>query len=93
MQRTYTLLDSSGQPYASSQPGTLGGNRRSGIYGKLDCASAIAALPRGYARYRVFFADERTALAAGFRPCARCLPDRFAAWKAGQLKQEVTAGD
>jgi methylphosphotriester-DNA--protein-cysteine methyltransferase len=34
-----------------------------------------------YARHRVFFADEATAIAAGYRPCARCLPGRYALWK------------
>jgi methylphosphotriester-DNA--protein-cysteine methyltransferase len=35
-----------------------------------------------YVRYRVFFADERTAVAAGYRPCAVCLPDQYGEWKA-----------
>ena len=34
--------------------------------------SALRAIDRGrYARHRVFFADEATAVAAGYRPCAR----------------------
>lgn len=41
-------------------------------------------------RKRVFFADEQTAIAAGYRPCAVCLPDRYRAWKAGQVR--VTGG-
>jgi methylphosphotriester-DNA--protein-cysteine methyltransferase len=32
-------------------------------------------------RHRVFFADEATAVATGFRPCANCLPDRYREWK------------
>jgi methylphosphotriester-DNA--protein-cysteine methyltransferase len=32
-------------------------------------------------KYRVFFADEQTAIAAGYRPCAVCLPERYAEWK------------
>jgi methylphosphotriester-DNA--protein-cysteine methyltransferase len=32
-------------------------------------------------RHRVFFADEATAIAAGYRPCAVCLPERYALWK------------
>lgn len=64
--------------------GTLGGNRRSRIYGRLDCPSALRALQRGgpYARHRVFFTDEAEAIAAGFRPCAVCLPGAYASWKA-----------
>jgi methylated-DNA-[protein]-cysteine S-methyltransferase len=30
---------------------------------------------------RVFFADEDTAIAAGYRPCANCMPDAYARWK------------
>lgn len=30
---------------------------------------------------RVFFADEPTAIAAGFRPCGSCLPDEYRALK------------
>jgi methylphosphotriester-DNA--protein-cysteine methyltransferase len=29
----------------------------------------------------VFFADETTAVAAGYRPCARCMPAEYAAWR------------
>jgi len=82
---TWTLLDASGRPFASERPGTLGGHRRSRIYGRLDCPSARRAIARGdYVRHRVFFADERTAVAAGYRPCAVCLPERYAAWKAAR---------
>ena len=69
---------------AGTRRGTLGGNRRSRIYGRLDCPSALRALARGgpYATYRVFFADEPAAVAAGFRPCAVCLPAEYGRWKA-----------
>jgi methylated-DNA-[protein]-cysteine S-methyltransferase len=66
----YTLLDATGTPCASPVPGTLGGHRRARIYGRLDCPSALRAIAAGgYVRDRVFFADEATALAAGYRPC------------------------
>jgi methylphosphotriester-DNA--protein-cysteine methyltransferase len=35
----------------------------------------------GYVTQRVFFADEATAIAVGYRPCARCMPDRYRDWK------------
>jgi methylphosphotriester-DNA--protein-cysteine methyltransferase len=80
----YTLLDASGVPYESDVPGTLGGHRRSKIYGRLDCPGALRHIARGgYVRHRVFFADEETAIAAGYRPCANCLPEKYRAWKAG----------
>ncbi|MBF6126089.1 Ada metal-binding domain-containing protein [Nocardia brasiliensis] len=79
----YTLLDGRGRPYESSTPGRYGGHRRGKLYGRLDCPSALRALSRGaYRAHRVFFADEATALSAGYRPCAVCLPERYAAWKA-----------
>jgi methylphosphotriester-DNA--protein-cysteine methyltransferase len=85
--RTWTLIGSDGRPYASSRPGEFGGHRRSRIYGRLDCRTARAAIARGgYIADRVFFADEATAIAAGYRPCAVCLPDAYAAWKARARK-------
>ncbi len=86
MPRTWLLLDASGKPYASTVPGTLGGHRRSRIYGRLDCPGALRWLARGhYVEHRVFFLDEATAVAAGYRPCARCLPAAYAVWSAAQV--------
>jgi len=80
----YILLGADGQPYASEERGRWGGHRGTRIYGRLDCPSALRAIARGgYARHRVFFADEATALAAGYRPCAVCCRDRYDAWKSG----------
>jgi len=80
--KTYRLMGADGVEYPGATPGTLGGNRALHIYGRLDCPSAVAALSRGYARRRVFFADESTAVAAGYRPCGRCMRAEYAAWKA-----------
>jgi methylphosphotriester-DNA--protein-cysteine methyltransferase len=78
----HTLVGSDGRTYPSALPGKWGGHRRSKIYGRLDCPSAIRAIARGgYVRDRVFFADEATAIAAGYRPCAGCCPDRYRAWR------------
>ncbi|CAG2147344.1 Ada metal-binding domain-containing protein [Cupriavidus numazuensis] len=80
--RTWTLTDRNGEPYASPVPGTLGGHRGSKIYGRLDCRSALRAIARGgYVAHRVFFAEEAAAIAAGYRPCAVCMPVQYAAWK------------
>jgi hypothetical protein len=79
---TYTLVGPDGIPYESATPGTLGGHRRSKLYGRLDCPTALRAIARGgYVRHRVFFADEATAVAAGYRPCRACLPEKHQAWK------------
>jgi Metal binding domain of Ada len=92
--RPYTLLGPDRQPYQSTAPGALGGYRPARIYGRLDCPSALRAIARGqYVRNRVFFADEQTAVAAGYRPCAVCLPDAYAQWKAAGLSEVGAAGD
>lgn len=81
--RTWTLTGADGRPYPSATPGTLGGHRRGRLYGRLDCRAARQAIARGgYVHERVFFADAKTAVAAGYRPCAVCLPAEYAAWKA-----------
>jgi Metal binding domain of Ada len=82
----YRLVDSSGHVVPSATPGTRGGHRRTKIFGRLDCPSAARAIARGgYRRYRVFFADAETARAAGFRPCAVCLPDDYRTWKSHRM--------
>jgi methylphosphotriester-DNA--protein-cysteine methyltransferase len=79
----YKLLGADGDVVLSSTPGAWGGHRRNRVYGRLDCPSALRAIARGgYVTQRVFFAAERDAIDAGYRPCARCLPDRYARWKA-----------
>jgi methylphosphotriester-DNA--protein-cysteine methyltransferase len=79
----YKLIGSDGAPYQSATPGTLGGHKATRIYGCLDCPSALRALAKGgYVKHRVFFADEATAIAAGYRPCARCLPEQYRVLKA-----------
>jgi hypothetical protein len=76
----YALMGPDGKPYLSPTPGSLGGHRRSKIYGRLDCRAALRALAKGgYTQHRVFFKDEPAAIAAGYRPCAVCLPVQYAA--------------
>jgi methylphosphotriester-DNA--protein-cysteine methyltransferase len=80
--RTWTLIGPDGKPYASERPGTLGGHRRTHIYGRLNCPTALRAVARGgYVQQRVFFLNEQDALAAGYRPCAVCLPSAYVHWR------------
>jgi hypothetical protein len=80
----WLLVGPDGQTFESPRPGTLGGHRRSRIYGRLDCRSALQALARGgYSQHRVFFLDEADAKAAGYRPCGVCMPVEHAKWKDG----------
>jgi hypothetical protein len=80
--KKYTLTGPDMRLYESETPGTYGGHRKSKIYGKMDCPAALRAIAKGgYVKYRVFFADEKTAIEAGFRPCGVCLPEKYAKWK------------
>ena len=67
-EKLYVLIGPDGGRVTSSTPGTLGGYRKE----------------RGYEQQRVFFADEATAIAAGYHPCRTCMPDEYKAWKAKQ---------
>jgi hypothetical protein len=49
----------------------------------LDRWCANLALPKGYAKHRVFFEDEASAIAAGYRPCGQCLKPRHKVLKGG----------
>ncbi len=81
----YHLIGKDGKPYDSETPGTLGGHRKLKIYGRLDCPSALRYIAKGqYVAHRVFFADEETAIAAGYRPCAKCMPEAYRRWKEQQ---------
>lgn len=85
MSKTYRLVGPDGQPYNSDVPGSLGGHRGNRIYGTLDCKGAARWIAKGhYVKQRVFFLDEETAIAAGYRPCARCMPAEYRAWKQAQ---------
>lgn len=86
--KTYKLLGADGKFYQSETKGTLGGHKRLKLYGKLDCKSALGFIEKGqYVRERVFFKDEETAIAAGFRPCSKCLPEKYEQWKNNRKSQ------
>ncbi|HTN86513.1 MAG TPA: hypothetical protein VL242_22590, partial [Sorangium sp.] len=94
--KTYWLLGPDGHRYESTTPGTLGGNARAKIYGRLDCGSALAAIRdhgEAYTQHRVFFADEEAAVAAGYRPCGNCMRDRFVAWRESRARESPAASD
>ena len=78
--KTYKLLGADGKIYESKTPGEYGGNGKLKVYGRLDCPTALSAIkrfPGSYEKSRVFFADEKTALAAGYRPCGNCLREKY----------------
>jgi len=82
MAKSWRLVGADGAAFESACPGTLGGHRRTRVYGRLDCAAACRAIARGgYRVNRVFFLDEPTAIAAGYRPCAVCMREAYARWR------------
>lgn len=85
--KTYKLLGADGKFYQSETKGTLGGHRKDKIYGTLDCKGTSRWIAKGfYIKQRVFFADEATAIAAGYRPCFGCLREKYEEWKAQHKK-------
>jgi hypothetical protein len=82
--KQYRLLGPDGSEVLSSTPGELGGHRRTRVYGRLDCPVALSLIRRGFdvRPTRVFFADEATAVAAGYRPCGACMREEYRRWKA-----------
>jgi uncharacterized protein len=90
--QTWTLLGPDGKPYASRRRGTLGGHRRTRIYGRLDCPAARRAIARGgYVAHRFFFLNEDHARAAGYRPCRVCLPETHHAIDWAQVSSDLDA--
>lgn len=88
MDRIYKLLDQDGNEYESLIPGELGGNKKLKIYGRLDCPSAKRWIAKGYyIDNRVFFLNEEVAIAAGYRPCAVCMPAAYQEWKTKTRKK------
>ncbi|SFU36122.1 Metal binding domain of Ada [Clostridium sp. DSM 8431] len=86
-EKLYKLMGEDGKEYLSKEKGTMGGHKKLKIYGRLDCWSANNAIKKGqYVKYRVFFKDEETAIKAGYRPCAKCMPKEYKKWKQLEFK-------
>ena len=81
----YFLTDKNNKQYISSMPGLLGGHKKLKIYGQLDCKSAQRYIENGqYVKNRIFFENEETAIAAGYRPCGVCMKSEYEKWKSEQ---------
>lgn len=86
----FKLINKNGKEYLSDIPGTLGGHKKLKIYGKLDCPSAKSWIEKGqYTPYRVFFENEEVAIAAGYRPCAKCMPKEYREWKENNNQKKL----
>ena len=82
--KDYKLLTKEGI-VLSKIPGTIGGNKKLKIYGKLDCISALKWIEKGYYKdNRVFFENEDVAKTLGYRPCAICMKKEYLKWKEGK---------
>ncbi len=86
--KKYKLLGPDGTFCLSTEKGQFGGNSSLKVYGRMDCPSALSAIKRygdSYPSHRVFFKDEATAIAAGFRPCGNCMREHYKLWKEGKI--------
>ncbi len=80
--KLYTLRDKNNLSIQSFVKGKFGGHKGSRLYGRLDCPTALRYIAKGmYVKSRVFFLDEATAIAAGYRPCTHCMPVQYKKWK------------
>ena len=74
----YLLTNEKNKQYLSAVLVTIGGHKKLKIYGRLECPSAKKHLAKGqYAKNRVFFLNEKTAIKAGYRSCAICMPEEY----------------
>ena len=74
MAKTYKLRDRNNKEIESATKGRFGGHKGTKVYGRLDCPGALRWIAKGhYVKHRVFFQDEATAKAAGYRPCGNCM--------------------
>ncbi len=79
MSQFWRLVGPNDKPYASAVQGILGRHRRNSIYGRLDCSAVLCAIaPDGDVNHCAFFHTKERAQAAGYRPCAVCLPMAYA---------------
>lgn len=79
--KDYKLLTMNGI-VLSKIPGTLGGNKKLKIYGKLDCKNALSWMKKGhYIDNRVFFENEEVAKQLGYRPCGVCMKKEYKIWE------------
>ena len=100
MGKKYYLTGANGEVYESDTRGQLGGYHGGGernVYGLMNCPAALRALAApthaSYEAHRVFFADEKTALAAGYRPCGKCLESRFLKWRENSAEYAKSVQD
>jgi methylphosphotriester-DNA--protein-cysteine methyltransferase len=88
--KQYKLIDKDGRTYLSLTPGLFGGHKKLKIYGRLDCPSALRHIANGhYIQHRVFFANEQSAISAGYRPCGVCMKEEYHIWKNKQATSLV----
>lgn len=86
----FLITDSNNQQFFSNKKGSWGGHKSLKIFGKLNCPSALYWIAKGhYTKHRVFFHNVQTAIQAGYRPCAKCLPEAYTAWKNKEPQSKI----
>ena len=78
----YRLIGPDGREVLSKSRARSAGTAATRSTDGSTAADAAQWIAKGhYVKQRVFFADEATAIAAGYRPCANCMPVEYAAWR------------
>lgn len=79
-----------GEFLRSRVPGRFAGNATHKIFGRLTCKSGRRMFPEN----RVFFLSWEDAVAAGYRPCKACHPERDDAYRRedGEWRLETKTG-
>ncbi len=86
----FSITDSNNQQFLSKIKGNWGGHKLLKIFGKLNCPSALYWIDKGhYTKHRVFFHNVKNAMQAGYRPCAKCLPEAYSAWKSKKPQSKI----
>jgi methylphosphotriester-DNA--protein-cysteine methyltransferase len=86
--KTYKLRDRQNKAFDSATKGRFGGHKGTKVYGRLNCPGALRWIAKGhYVKHRVFFQDEATAKAAGYRPCSNCMRAAYKTWKAEKCER------
>ena len=93
--KTYTLLGADGRAVPERREGPARRQRpHQGLRHAWTAPSRSRCCAAGFEpKHRVFFADEETAIAAGFRPCGACMRARYREWRARQAAGTPAAAE
>ena len=88
--KKYKLTDGEGKEYLSYEQGSFCGNRRTKIFGKLDCSYENNWFTNLFVYDdKVYFASVEDALSAGFKPCRFCMPNEYEEYKKSKKEKKL----